>query len=767
MRVLPAVLLLAAPWGLNAQQPRIPSLGTQEPAPLPGELLPLRPWPLDEPGGRRFPFTYRGEKVAQDGEVWTLEQGALQSPELLLLADRIRFDRKSGVVLAEGHIRLEAEGLRLRCERLEMDWATQTGEAFALELEVAPSWILHSEKVVFAGLRKWDFQAVEVSPCPQERPGWKAKLTELKLDLDGFATLRNAKLYLGNVFFFPYYIPWAIYPAQAQRSSGLLPPLIGGSGRLGTTLGLSYFQTLGPTADVTFAPEYFSKEGWMWGGETRWNPEPTHQGSIQGQVINQRSTGERRYRMAVKELWQREDGWQLSVDANRASDSLMDADFGRGLGQLGVNAFDSAFFLGKSFSWFNVSLQAADHRSFFLPDDPLYQPDFPGSLTRRTLPQLEFRVFPVALGRFYLDADLRIGRLGYQVQVADTLPEGLYTWGRDDFSVRMRGRVGQWGPLRADFEALGRVTRYGATLKVDAFDPNHGENGGGVDAAKQNALSLFEVNGPGVKRFLGSARLQFSGPQIGRTYENFSLLGYSGELRHLLEPFVAFCQTSRFGDMGRIARYDDVDIQPGVAGSSDGERSVEIGLKQHFLGRVRQGEPFADLIRWRIGTRYHTAPIILGDGRAKKGWASVDSVIDLEPHEAFRLSFKRSADVVDGGTDDSLSAEFTNKSGSRYSLAAFSTGINRLLVRQSGIQMGGLERFLDDRVRLEFQANYDTRHKMFASSQVGLGYATPCVATTLRFTHLALSLPGQTGKEDKLDLVITLRGLGDLFTWRQ
>lgn len=764
MRRMGAVLLLAGPLGLGAQAPPpLPATRSQEPLPMAEELLPLRPWPLDEPGGRRLPFAYRGERVSQEGDTWTLEQGALQSPELLLLADRIRFDRKRGLVQAEGHIRLEAEGVRLSCERLVMDWDTRAGEAYALELELAPSWILHSQKVVFAGLRKWDFQAVDVSPCPQERPGWKVRLSELKLDLDSFATLRNVRLYLWNVFAFPYYIPWAIYPAQAQRSSGLLPPLIGGSSRLGTTVGLSYFQTLGSTADVTLAPEYFGKEGVMWGGEGRWNPEPTHQGSVQGQVITQRSTGERRYRLGIKELWQREDGWQLSVDANRASDSLMDADFGRGLGQLGVNVFDSAVFLGKSFPWFNFSLQAADHRSFFLPEDPLYRPDFPGSLIRRTLPQLEFRLFPVPLGRFYLDADLRIGRLGYQVLVADTLPEGRYTWGRDDLSVRMRGRVGQWGPLRADFEALGRVTRYGATLREDAFDPNLGS----LDPAQQTALSLFQVDGPGVRRFLGSARLQFSGPQVGRTYQHFSLFGYSGELKHLLEPFLALTQTSSFGEKGRIARYDDVDIQPGVAGSSDGERSVELGLKQHFLGRAETDDPFADLIRWRVGTRYHFSPIILGDGRVKKGWASVDSVIDLEPHDAFRLSFKRSADVVDGGNDDSLSAELTRKDGSRYSLAAFSTGINRLLVRQRGIQLGGIERFFDDRVRLEFQANYDTHLNSFASSQVALGYATPCVATTLRYSHLALRLPGQTGKEDKLDVVITLRGLGDLFTWRQ
>lgn len=764
----PAVLLIAAPLGLSAQMiPALPPSSSPAFAPSLEELLPLRPWPLEEEGGARMPFTYRGERVLQEGNLWTLEQGALQSPELLLLADRIRFDRTKGTLLAEGHIRLEAKGLRLRCERLEMDWNARSGDAFALELEVLPSWNLQSDRVTFTNLRVWEFRAVEVSSCPQEKPSWKAKLSEMRLDLDGFATLKNARLYLGNVPFIPYYLPWAVYPAKAQRSSGLLPPLLGTSTRLGTTVGLSYFQTLGPTADLTLVPEYFSKEGLMSGVEVRWNPEPTHQGSFQGQSIHQRSTGERRYRYALKELWQREDGWQLSIDANRASDSLMDADFGRGLGLLGANAFDSALYVGKRFPWVNFSLQAEDHRSFFLPEDPLYRPDFPGSLVRRTLPQVQFRMFPIALGRFYLDADLRMSRLGYQIRVTDLLPESDFTWARSDLSLRLRGRIGQWGPLRADFEALGRVTLYGATLPLDAFDPSTGQSGSPLDPAQQSALDLFRVDGPGAKRFLGSARLQFSGPQIGRIFPNFRLWGYQGELKHLIEPFVGMTQTSRYGGAGRIARYDDVDIQPGVGGSAHGERSIELGLKQHFLGRSKGGEAYADLVRWRIVSRYHFSPILLGDGRVKDGWASVDSVIDVEPHDAFRLSFKRSADLVDGGVDDSLSAEYRQKDGSRYSLAAFSTGINRFLVRQQGIQIGALQRFLDDRIRLEAQANYDTRMKGFASSQVGLAYVTPCVATTLRFTHLALRLPGQTGKEDRLDLVLTLRGLGGLFTWRQ
>ncbi len=765
-----AVLLAASSWsGLLSQGlPALPEVRPLPPMPDAIELLPLLPF---DPGGessRRLPFHWRGQKVVESDDAWSLEGGAVETDEVLLLADRIRYQPSTGQLEAEGHIRLEAPDLRLRCDRLSMDWKRQVGEARALVLELPPDWVLRSDRVSFTTLKHWDFNRVELSPCPQEEPGWRAQLSELKLDLDGFATLHNARVLVGKVPVL--YVPWAIYPAKAQRSSGLLPPLLGFSGRLGATLGLNYFQVINESSDATFSPEYFSKQGVLWGLESRWNPEPTHQGSFQGQVIHERSSGEKRYRYGLKEVWQREDGWQLTADINQASDSLIDADYGRGPGQLGTRPFDSAFYLGKSFQRASFSLSAQEQRSFFLQDDPFFRPDFPSSLKRQVLPQVEARLFPVPFGDFYLDGSWRTGRLSYKIQTGENEPEGRYTWGRDDAVLRAHGRLGQWGPFRADAQILGRYTRYGATLKDAIFDPRGGTSGTELDPAINPAFDPFRVEGASTKRFLSSLKLQFSGPQVGRTYEKVSLWGYTGDVRHVMEPFVAFIQNSNFGLAGRLPRFDEVDAQPGVDGSAMGEQSVELGMKQHFMGRPAVGQPFADLIRWRIGTKYHFHPLLLGDGRFKKGLGSVDSNIDLEPSETFRLSFKRSADLVDGGADNSLTAEFKREDGSRLNLAIFSTGINRFLVRQEGLQIGGLQRILDDRLRLEFSANYDIKSHGFAYSQVALAYVTPCVATTLRFSHVALAVPfkgGATGKEDRVDLVLTLRGLGDLFTLRQ
>ena len=72
----------------------------------------------------------------------------------------------------------------------------------------------------------------------------------------------------------------------------------------------------------------------------------------------------------------------------------------------------------------------------------------------------------------------------------------------------------------------------------------------------------------------------------------------------------------------------------------------------------------------------------------------------------------------------------------------------------------------NERLRLEFQGSYNCDLKDFSSAQTALAYTTPCVAWVLRFSHVALSQLGATGKENRLDVVLTLRGLGDLFPFR-
>jgi hypothetical protein len=763
----------ALPMGLAGEGlPALPAPGPEPSAPSLGELLPLRPQGLQDDPGRKAPVRIRGRNVEEGPSGWTLVDGGVESQDLLLLADRIQYSQVTGQLEAEGHIRLEGPGLRMRCGRLRMDWNRRIGEAWALELELPPTWVLKSDRVEFNSLQHWEFEKVELSPCPQEKPGWKAYVSKLTVDLDHYARLRNLWIWVFNVPTY-YYLPWAIYPAKAERTSGLLPISLAFSSATGTSLAVPYYQTLGDTADLTITPEYFSKEGVLWGGDLRWNPEPTHKGEASGAVINQRTDHVRRYRFSLKELWQREDGWQLTTDINRASDTLLETDYGSGIARLGSNSFDSAAYLGRNFSWGSFNVSAAQQKTYFQPNDPFYQDSFPTSMQKENLPSVQGTFYPVPVGPYYLDGAARFSQLAYKLDlggtaVTDPDQEQLrdqYRWQRSDGFIRLAGRLGQWGPFRTDLQTSARFTRYSATLATSFFDPEGASGTNLLPTTQQQAAAPFIVDRPAANRLLGSARAQFSAPPIGREFPNFHAFGYRGEVKHTLDPYFALTATSRSSAEGRLPHFDQVDSQPGVAGSAAGEQSLELGVKQHFFGRPGPGVPYADLVRWKISTKYHAHTILLPDGRFQKGWGSLDSDLDVEPNDRLHISLRQSTNVSDNSSDSAVSAQYQSGEGTRLNLAFFSTGINRLLVRQRGIQLGGMQRLWSDQLRLEFSCNYDFTRRGFATSQVALAYVQPCVAESLRYSHVAINYAGSLAKEDRLDFVVTLRGLGDLFKY--
>jgi lipopolysaccharide assembly outer membrane protein LptD (OstA) len=164
-----AMRAVLRPWRTGLFGTLTVLLAAQELPPLPetraitaipdfAELLPYRPMGTAAPISASVPLRYRGEQVTNGAEGWIIERGALQSEDMLLLADHIQYDPGTGMLVADGNIRLEGQGIRLRCERLKMDWKNRSGEAWALELEISPDWTLHSDQVAFASLQQWDFR---------------------------------------------------------------------------------------------------------------------------------------------------------------------------------------------------------------------------------------------------------------------------------------------------------------------------------------------------------------------------------------------------------------------------------------------------------------------------------------------------------------------------------------------------------------------------------------------------------------------------------
>jgi len=97
--------------------PPLPGTPTVREVPDLSDLLPYRPMRVEAPGGETVPMRYRGERVVNGPEGWTIERGSIEGQDLLLLADHIVFNPATSMLVAEGNIRLESTNIRLRCER--------------------------------------------------------------------------------------------------------------------------------------------------------------------------------------------------------------------------------------------------------------------------------------------------------------------------------------------------------------------------------------------------------------------------------------------------------------------------------------------------------------------------------------------------------------------------------------------------------------------------------------------------------------------------
>jgi hypothetical protein len=70
----------------------------------------------------------------------------------------------------------------------------------------------------------------------------------------------------------------------------------------------------------------------------------------------------------------------------------------------------------------------------------------------------------------------------------------------------------------------------------------------------------------------------------------------------------------------------------------------------------------------------------------------------------------------------------------------------------------------DNKLRFQFEVNYDFERKTFAYSKVALAYVGPCVAYSVRYFHINILRMSPLNKEDRVDFALNLRNLGELFS---
>lgn len=207
-------------------------------------------------------------------------------------ADWLKYIEQTEDVEARGRVRIEREGDVITGPSLKYRVNDATGTFEQPVFTLAPrkrqniqaiTGRGHARMARFEGEDKYRLFDAFFTTCEPGNSDWYMAVGELDLDYArNVGTARNATIYFMDVPVMK--APYMDFALDNQRKSGILPPLIGTSGKNGSEITLPYYFSLAPNRDLTVAPRFMQKRGVQLGGDLRFLERYFH-GEAKAEVL--------------------------------------------------------------------------------------------------------------------------------------------------------------------------------------------------------------------------------------------------------------------------------------------------------------------------------------------------------------------------------------------------------------------------------------------------------------------------------------------------
>jgi LPS-assembly protein len=222
-------------------------------------------------GARNQPVTFSADSVEYDRpNALVIAQGHVEAwqDDHVLRADRITFDRNTGIAAAKGNVvLLEPDGQVLFADYAELTQDMKNGVLRDMRAILAENGRLAAN-----GARRSEGQINELSrvvysTCnlcaedPTRPPLWQLRALSAVQDLEHKKIeYQDAvlQMYGVPVAYMPYF--WHVDPS-VKRASGLLIPSLGNSSHIGTFYAQPYYWVLDDQSDATFTPMITTRQG--------------------------------------------------------------------------------------------------------------------------------------------------------------------------------------------------------------------------------------------------------------------------------------------------------------------------------------------------------------------------------------------------------------------------------------------------------------------------------------------------------------------------
>ena len=234
----------------------------------------------------------------------TVEQPVqIDCDEFQLFADTVEHFQDEARLLASGHIVFVSGTNRISAEKLDFNTRTRTGTFYmasgtAVMKAATPStpageqepyaffWGKELHKL---GPTKYKIVDGGFTACMQPTPRWEIKSGSFEVNIDDYVLLKNALFKVKGVPLL--YLPAFYYPMEEDdRSTGFLMPSYGTGTIAGQKLTNAFFWAIGRSHDATFVHDWFTKTGYGYGGEYRYELGGGSRGNARFYRLNEKET---------------------------------------------------------------------------------------------------------------------------------------------------------------------------------------------------------------------------------------------------------------------------------------------------------------------------------------------------------------------------------------------------------------------------------------------------------------------------------------------
>lgn len=285
------------------------------------------------------PTTIDAERIegVSDLEVTARGNAEIRRGDAVIFGDMLRYNSEFGSAQGEGGVRLQLGVDRFFGPRLEYNTLDDTGvfesPGFLLQREVPARG--EAEALEFRGPDRYRLKNASFTTCRPGQDDWVLEASEIDLDYEaeeGQAKIPRLRFFGVPIIGFPF----ASFPLENRRRSGLLTPYYSQTSNRGFEVGVPYYWNIAPERDLTMTPVLMTKRGLQLKNQFRYLGAP-YAGELRLEYMPEdKEFGRRRTGVSLQHAQTFRPGLTGQLDFNRVSDDRYFVDLASQVRQVSI-----------------------------------------------------------------------------------------------------------------------------------------------------------------------------------------------------------------------------------------------------------------------------------------------------------------------------------------------------------------------------------------------------------------------------------------------